>query len=285
MNIIAVVVLYQCRTDQSPTIASLVRSWEHCQDKGLELKLVIYDNSPEPQRVTVPLPFDHQYVHDAANGGLAAAYNFALGSDPGDHCPWLLLLDHDSNLPADFISVAARSLSAINLDPVVAAVVPMVTNVGAPISPALVKKGGRIRPIWNPAQGVCRQEVTAINSGTLVRKSFVSEIGGFNKQFSLDYLDHWLFAEINRRGRKVYITDTIISHDLSIGNTARPVSPERYQAVLRAETLFYRVSKNRGDFIYHMFNLAVRAGRQCLRGNRKLSGLTLKHLFNIAANR
>lgn len=285
MNIIAVVVLYRCRMDQSPTIASLVRSWEHCPDERLKLKLVIYDNNPESHSGPVALPFDHQYIHDAANGGLAAAYNYAVESDPGDHYQWLLLLDQDSNLPDNFIAIVAEALSVVEHDNGVVAVVPQVTHDSTPISPALVKRGGGIRPIRNSPLGVCHKPVTAINSGTMLRKLFVSEIGGFNRQFRLDYLDHWLFAEINRRGRKVYITGAIISHDLSIGNRARPVSPERYRSVLQAETLFYRVSKNRDDFVCHMLALAIRAGRQYLLGDRELSRLTLKHLFNIAASR
>lgn len=285
MNITAVVVLYRLRPEKSPTIASLVRSWEHCQNKDLDLKLIIYDNSPEVQDWPVVLPFKHQYIHDANNGGLSAAYNYALESDAGDGYQWLLLLDQDSDLSIDFITLTWHGASTIGHDPEVVAVVPHVMHKGLPISPAKLLWGWKIRPIYNFGRGICTDPVTAINSGSMVRKSFVSEIGGFNKQFRLDYLDHWLFAEINRLGKKVYITEAVINHDLSIGNSNHPVSAERYVSILKAETHFYRAYSNVANYNCHLFNLALRAGRQYILGPRQFSRLTVRHLLSTINNR
>ena len=48
--------------------------------------------------------------------------------------------------------------------------------------------------IERPVEGVQNKAVMAINSGSLIKVSFLTEIGGFNGQFPLDYLDHWLFS-------------------------------------------------------------------------------------------
>ncbi len=285
MKIIAVAVLHQCRPDQSPAIVSLARSWEQSPVKGLGLKLIVYDNSPESQPMPVLPPFEHQYVHDAANGGLAAAYNFALGSDPGGQYQWLLLLDQDSDLPANFIFLTAQALSEAGRSGEVAAIVPEAVHDGRPLSPALLQWWGGVKPIRRPVPGICPGPVTAINSGALLRKTFLSEIGGFNEQFRLDYLDHWLFAEINRRGKKICLSKAVINHDLSIWHRSGSVPPERYRSILEAETLFYRACLKRSIFKYHLLNLAVRAGRQYLSGERQLSRLTIRHLNEIVANR
>jgi GT2 family glycosyltransferase len=285
MSIIAVVVLYKCRPDRSPAIASLALSWDHYANSGLDLKLIIYDNSPEPQPVTVPLPFGHQYVHDAANGGLAAAYNFALGSDPNEHYKWLLLLDQDSDLPDNFMALTAGALSAVDRSGDVAAIVPQAVHKSKPLSPARLQWWGGVRPIQNPAPGICPGPVTAINSGALLRKSFLSEIGGFNPSFKLDYLDHWMFAEINRRGKKIYMSQAAMAHDLSVWDSTAAVPQERYRSILEAETLFYRTSLEKGRFKYHLLNLALRACRQWLSGKQQLRRLTVSHLRQISANR
>lgn len=285
ISIIAVVVLYQCRPDQSSTMASLVHSWEHCSNTGLELKVIIYDNSPERQPGTLTLPFAHQYIHDAANGGLAAAYNHALDSDSGGQYQWLLLLDQDSDLPEDYIALTAGALVEAEREDEVAAVVPRVTHGNRPLSPARLQWWGGVRPVPEPAPGIWPGPLTAINSGALLRKSFLSEIGGFNRQFRLDYLDHWLFSEINRCGKKTYVSPVRIEHDLSIWHRTGTVPPERYRFILEAETLFYRTCLKRRIFKYHLLNLAVRACRQWLSGEWQLSRLTIRHLNEIAANR
>jgi len=284
MNITAVVVLYRLRPDKSATITTLVRSWKQCRGNGLNLNIVIYDNSPEIQNVTIEIPFQCQYFHDATNGGLSAAYNFALNSNPNCHSQWLLLLDQDSDLPENYLENMRKELTTADPDSDVTAVIPIVVQNGLPVSPAQVK-GGRIRPIPKPITGVCPFPVTAINAGTLIRKNFLYEIGGFNRQFKLDYLDHWLFAEIKQRGKKVYITGAVINHDLSIGNNNHPVSAERYLSILKAETLFYIAYSDGGNYFCHLFNLAFRAGRQYFLGQAEFSRLTLMHFFSTINNR
>jgi GT2 family glycosyltransferase len=282
MNITAVVVLYQLLPDQSPTIASLVRSYARIRGNGPGLKLLVYDNSPRPQTLNLSLSFEHRYVHDSLNGGLAAAYNCALDSDPGGESQWLLLLDQDSTLPDDFLEEVFKALNLIGMDEGVAAVVPKILQRDRPISPALVK-GGRVRPLKAPPAGISRENLTAINSGALGRKTFLAEIGGFNRQFRLDYLDHWLFSEIGRRGKKVYVTGAVVVHDLSVGNEG-PVSAGRYLSILRSETLFYREYAGPGNFPCHLGNLVWRSTRQLLKGRWKLFLATARHLLRALAN-
>lgn len=284
-DIVAVLVLYRCPPDRSPALVSLARAWDRRPDAGLGLRLVVYDNSPSPQRVTLPLPFRHEYIHDADNGGLAAAYNRALAADPGGGWQWLLLLDQDSCLADDFFVATAAALAAIAGDDAVVAVVPWASNHGVPISPARLTRWGRIVPLRRPCPGPCRGRTTGINSGTLLRKRFLRGIGGFDPRFRLDYLDHWLFAEIDRRGGRVYASGATIDHDLSIGSAVAPVSPGRYRSVLRAETRFYRDCLGPTATRYHLLALVGRIGRQLLTGRRGLAGVTARHLLAVVRDR
>ena len=163
-----------------------------------------------------------------------------------------------------------------------AAVVPKIFQGGRPISPALVE-WGRVRPVKNIEAGIGQTGLTAINSGALVRTIFLKGIGGFNQQFKLDYLDHWLFSEIKRRGKKVYVTGAVAGHDLSIGNQS-PVTPGRFRSIRAAETLFYREYAGGWNFTCHVLNLVLRSFRYLLKGRWNYSLMTARHFLRILAN-
>lgn len=278
----AVVVLYRLRPAQSPTIATLARSYQLLRQDRLKLELFIYDNSPQSQPLDVRLPFAHRYVHDPLNGGLAAAYNLALYSDPQDPERWLLLLDQDTALPEDFLEQSLKALEKIGPDQQVAAAVPRIFQEGRPISPAIITTG-RVSPVKEIGEGIAREGLTAINSGVLVRKNFLREIKGFNPKFKLDYLDHWLFSEIGRIGKSVYVTGAVVKHDLSVSHIESRVSKDRYLSILDSETLFYRDYAGGGNFACHLMVLALRSLGHLVRGRWGFFLMTVKHWFGVLA--
>ncbi len=101
MKLQAVVVIYKLEIAASKTIASLHSLG---RQPGLEISLLIYDNSPSPQTCEHPIAnlFPVTYVHDPQNGGLAPAYNRALQMAEANGAEWLLLLDQDTVLSADY---------------------------------------------------------------------------------------------------------------------------------------------------------------------------------------
>ncbi len=280
-GILGVVVLYKCPPGQAPAIETLERSWSSYGKGGLELCLMVYDNSPLMQRTKKSFPFAVKYLHDAANSGLAAAYNKALSTDLGNGPQWLLLLDQDTRLPDDFWEHVAAALNAIGGEERVKAVVPRVSHQGHPVSPARFSGLGRIRPIPSPSTGMCLSRITAINSGTLVRKSFVEGLGGFDGRFRLDYLDHWLFAEIGRSLGYSYVSGAEVEHDLSIYGPSPRLSSERYRMLLAAEQRFYGRYMGLLANLWHVLSLAVRSFRQLASGQRANGRCTLEHLIKV----
>src|SRR5690606_32244422 len=57
--------------------------------------------------------------------------------------------------------------------------------------------------------------------------------------FSLDYLDHWIFREIQRNNEKILVSSAKIEHSLSV-RSMKSISVGRYSAVLAAELAFLR---------------------------------------------
>src|ERR1700722_11755188 len=99
-RILAIVVLYKQAPAESHALSSFFRILNERPQMAGHFSLVVYDNSPHSHEVADTFPVD--YVHDPSNGGLAAAYNYALGRAEGAGYEWLLLLDQDTTLTSEF---------------------------------------------------------------------------------------------------------------------------------------------------------------------------------------
>jgi GT2 family glycosyltransferase len=230
VEVFVVVVLYKCAVGESLTCISLMNQMQaNARDAVL-----LYDNSPAPDPHSIPAGWD--YRHDPGNGGLAQAYNDAVARAQSAGYGWMLLLDQDSRLPPDFLVGVRNSMRAMDSRNDVVALVPIVESNSRQLSPLIPK------PAWEKPYGrrnlVESDWLMAINSGTCVRVAFIEELGGFSKDFWLDYLDHWLFKMIAVHGRSIYVMDAVIQHELSVTDMNRGMSVERYSNILAAELHF-----------------------------------------------
>lgn len=194
------------------------------------VEMLIYDNSPEEQTVSF---FEEQsvtYIHNSMNPGLASAYNQALSF--AKDFEWLVLLDQDTKLSSSFFYEIAKAQPT---DQVVS-LVPRIFSGNQQISPVFSNQYVSKKSIY-PKEG-SYSEIMAINSASVLRVSFLKEIGGFNEEFPLDFLDHWLYWKINDVGRKVQILPVKIQHSLSVLDYTT-LKFTRYQSILAAERLFY----------------------------------------------
>jgi hypothetical protein len=161
----------------------------------------------------------------------------------------------------------------------IAGIVPIVNCEGTIISPVF---SHTLRPLKDqkPVVGIQDKPVMAINSGSLIRVSFLNEIGGFNTQFPLDYLDHWLFFEIYARGYKVLLLDVRLEHELSVMDYSR-VSLARYVSIIDSEMDFYRNYKT-DLFSAYRIQLMKRFLKQLLTVKHKgIAFCTLKKLLTL----
>ncbi|MBB6454509.1 GT2 family glycosyltransferase [Salirhabdus euzebyi] len=278
MKITIVIVLYNQKVESSKTFISLNESLMNVKGVVEDLGIILYDNSPEKQNFN---PHQYQnlklsYVHDKRNMGIATAYNYAFDCAQEYDSEWLLLLDHDTEITPNYIN---KIFDYLDYEKNVVALVPMVNSGGTMISPV---HSSSLRPLneERPSVGLQCRPIMAINSGTLVRLSFLKEIGGFNEEFPLDYLDHWLFYEIYAREYKVYILNVYLEHDLSVMNYNN-VSYERYQSILDAEINFY---KNYKKDMYKMYRkqLLKRLIKQILLvKNKKVAFYTLRRFLSM----
>lgn len=222
--------------------------------------LIVYDNSPTPRATLARDVPGCLYVHDASNGGTAAACSVAAKLACESGVDWLLMLDHDTALPVNFFQQLARAEAEAASFPV-AAFVPWVTDRGNVLSPAEVSATGSIRPLSRtPAGGL--PPLTAIASGCVLRVSVLASLMPLPTGLWLDYVDHWIFAKIRAQHGDVRIVDTTLEHDLSIAHP-ESLSKRRLFSVLDGEARFVASLGWQARWA-HPFRLARRLARYLL---------------------
>ncbi|MBP2098399.1 glycosyltransferase [Enterococcus rivorum] len=228
--IVTVLVIYKENVNQTPSYLLLKK---FLKEKS-NFYLLVYDNSPEKQ-IDELLGFKNvRYIHNKENAGLAEAYNEGivyLDQVSGD---FLLLLDQDTELKSRYLELALQ----LERQSSTGAYVPKVISGKRQISPVFSEEYVTINS-EKPVAGLSEKRVMAINSGTLLPKETLKKIGRFNVEFSLDFLDHWLFWELYQKNLQVMVLDRTITHDLSVLSHDF-VSIERYNEMLIAETNFYK---------------------------------------------
>jgi len=264
-NILAVIVLYKTRPSESAAFTTLVAELKRVQQIDDRLRVLLYDNSCGAQ-LSEELP-PYVFYHAAArNEGIAGAYNYALDIARREGFDWMLTLDQDTQLPVDFL-VQMRDL-ALRLDQneEVGAIVPQLSHVGRPLSPF------RIRPLGpsylSPGfTGTARGESCALNSASLFRVRALDEIGGFDPRFWLDYQDYYVFRQLHRHGKRVWVAGGIqVEHDLSLLSDRQSPGPDRFRNFLQAESAFCDLYRGRVDGLALTGRLAGRFWRQRRQG-------------------
>jgi glycosyltransferase involved in cell wall biosynthesis len=244
-KITAVIVLYKRQADQSEAFLSLreMLSQTSALRAGREIDLLLYDNSPSAPAQGPGGGLG--YHHDPANGGLAAAYNYALNHARTVGSEWLLLLDQDTTLTQIYLDSLFDAIRLTAADPSIAAFVPLLEMHGRIYSPEATFfyhlrhqfPHPRDFPVQREVSGVQPARLNAYNSGAAVRVSALESIGGFPAAFHVDYLDHAIFHLLQQQRMKVYVLPAILRQQLShIDLDAVPLT--RHQSVLDSQTRF-----------------------------------------------
>ena len=253
-SVFAVVVLYQCTPEFSASVATLMRALT--LSSPLAVSVLVYDNSPNPWNGQCQPGW--LYHHDPSNGGVFAAYSRALELASTKQ-EWLLLLDQDTRLPTDFFLCLAEAIAGPARDPGVAAIVPVVCQDSTVLSPRRVRLG-RTTPFSAP--GISKRELTALNSGAVIRVASLCALGGFNTEFWLDYQDYWLFHALARQGGRICVSSAVLEHRLSVHDFASSMTIDRYNNILAAEMRFANRYRPLLERVLLIGRLAVRAFRQ-----------------------
>ena len=265
LTVTVVIVLYRMAPAQSPAFQSVMAARASLDVNVGDVRVLLWDNSPKPQ-TTQDLPEGVHSFADGSNSGLATAYNRAIEWASLNGSEWLLTLDQDTAVPADFFVKLADAIRASSRYAGVGAIVPQIVTGGVRLSPNYFQFGAI--PRWYPAYyvGVPDEPVFAFNSGAMLRVSALKQVGGYDPRFWLDDSDAMIFSKLHEYGKRVYVAGDIqVGHEFSMKDMQRRMSPARYQNALFAETAFWDLRMNRIAGWERTLRLALRQVKQWLR--------------------
>jgi glycosyltransferase involved in cell wall biosynthesis len=258
----AVIVLYRIAPAQSPAFQSVMSARTRLNSDAGEVRVLLWDNSPEPA-TTGELPCGDEYFHDPANSGLAKAYNRALELAEQHRSTWLLTLDQDTAVPDDFFVRMAAAARESARYAGIAAIVPQIATGGRQLSPNYFQFGAIPRWYRTGYVGVPQQAVFAFNSGAMLKVDALRQVGGYDPRFWLDDSDALIFSKLHEHGKRVYIAGDIqVEHEFSMKDMQKRMSAARYRNALFAETAFWDLRMNRAAGWERTLRLALRMLKQ-----------------------
>ncbi len=280
MKIGVVIVTYNISLGDSQTLKSLLKVFNSFRSSLFEL--YVYDNSVKYQTLSEKAPFSNlQYYHDPNNGGLCAAYNYALNKCKDKSINWLLLLDQDSLISESFLNNLELAANQYLNNNDVVAILPHIISNNVHISPSIRKIGGIRKEIPSEEYGFINSPILGINSGTTLKTDFMQSLGGFNTDFKLDMLDYWYFSMINKHNKKIFLLKDIMLHNLSVLDY-NSLSVERYKNIIKAESLFFAKYTSTLNNILYRIRLLARLIKQLFKvNNKRFSIITTRYLISI----
>ena len=278
MKILAIVVRYKTPLEQSQTLCSLEEAFSSNPELLQEYGVLVWDNSPVPLS-NPQLNFPFQYGFSDKNLGVSGAYNHALEYAESIGCPWLLLLDQDTSVTADYMQCMLRHSKEVETDESVATIVPFVRSHDTLVSPRKFGQFIRNHQIPRSFSGIYHDDAYAVNSGTLMRSSALRSVGGYSEEFWLDLSDAYIFQQLHRHGKFMFIANLELAHSVASMDFDQQMTPERYRNFLAAENAYLALYRSRRvNFIQNIWLLA-RAARQYRRyRNKQFAAITLTFL-------
>jgi GT2 family glycosyltransferase len=289
-QVVAVVVLYKRLPEQSQTINSLAAIFASTPTLLGSIQVLLWDNSPKAVG-QLSLMFPCQYRHSGLNVGTSGAYNYAMEFAEAQGSPWLLLLDQDTTLSAEFLPRMLEYSHLLEGRKEIGTVVPYIYSRGSLVSPRNLGRFNHTSQISPPFDGVSQHKAFAVNSATLMRVDALREVGGYSQDFWLDLSDVYVFDAMYRKGRYMYVAaDLMLQHSLTSTDFDNDMAPERYRNFLAAESAYVDLYSSAPERAVHLLRLLGRTYRQRRRyRNPVFSNMTFEYLcrrlFNTRAKR
>lgn len=228
-----VIVLYQCDLEKCSSYQSLLK---HKKALDLHYSVLIYNND---NSMVIEHVAGVQIVNANQNNMLSGAYNYAYQKAKTENIKWLLLLDSDSLLTEEYLSVLSSFVkNDINIQ--YGAAVPILHKNDIQLSPIVYnKKRGPFLfyKMYNPnIKTIKSQCISAFNSCSLLNMTAIERIGGFNNDYPLDMLDHYYYKELCKYNLPIFVFATKVEHDLSLNKKDNEMmSTNRYDNYLAAQ--------------------------------------------------
>jgi len=217
------IVLYKEKLSDSPSFITLNEGIP----KNSKISLLVYDNSPEPQKIDpITEKWNIIYIHNSNNEGISKAYNESANIAERLNKKWLLFADQDTHFPISFLHTL---ISAIKKNTTIQIFSPILRSGKIVISPCWVY-WEKAFPMRCPLTGVQKlKNRSIINSGLCISLQAFKIAGGYKNDIRLDFSDHYFFRSLKKHYKYLYIIEGDVEHSLSIFTDSLTSNAHRFK--------------------------------------------------------
>jgi len=214
-RILFVLVIYKQTYTDTIAYKALSRNFQNpdrCQN--LKLGVYIYDNSPSADIDSQPTISNIAmvYHHDPTNSGVSKAYNSGYRYAEENGYDWLILLDQDTAIADDGLSIYVESIHKYP-DALIHA--PILKSDKAIISPSKYKFR-RGFPLKSVEPGVKDfKSMVPLNSGMCINVKIFKDIAQYNERIRLDFSDFDFIRRVSKKVKNFVLMPLISVHSLS----------------------------------------------------------------------
>lgn len=235
---------------EAQSFKNLIDSYQKFTTK-INLNICIYDNTDFNDWELYPKHLQQEniildYYRDASNSGISAAFNYFAKLSKQKGIEWVVFLDQDTSLPEDFFSKYYHT--AIKTDKNI--LFPKIFLGEHLLSPSHYRYF-RTSKIEKISSEIILKNITAINSGLMVKTEFFLVNGGYNKNLRVDFCDHEFIEKINNKNVVADIIDVTLHQEFSAKTNNKSKSIERYKIYVK-DLRVYKKNKNKVLFLFRV---------------------------------
>lgn len=231
-KILFVVVLYKQSIPDSETCQSFIAEFE---EGNQPIHVLVYDNSPLPQKIPDIKNIRFSYIHDASNPGPTKAYNKAALLAKREKFEWIAIFDQDTRLPKGFLHIYKKAAALGKMHGMLV-YAPLLFDSGRLISPCAYHMHRGFHLKSQPVKNIKLMRRSLLNSGLLLHTDVFSIVGYFDERLFY-YSDHDFFYRARRKIKQVGILDVSFQHSLSSAKNVDSPETEARIAMLRKAAL------------------------------------------------
>jgi hypothetical protein len=230
---LAIIVVY----GREPADTISLRSLARCRSGSCALRMVVWDNSSQSHQMDwTAVGHTGTYISTPQNLGLSTIYNRVISQHlrRGEH---LLLLDQDTDLPADYLE---KAVIALETCPGVDLFLPMVRANGRWASPVTYLCGWGRQWRSRVIGTIASKRVCAINSGMIISSEYLlGSFPGYDERLRFYGTDTQFMLDYMERRSRLCVLDSVLRHDLSFFSGPSAHRAEKFAAMRDAYRYIY----------------------------------------------
>jgi rhamnosyltransferase len=197
-NVASIMVTYNPEEEVINNVQSIIQSCE---------RLIIIDNGSSSSSKDILKPLQEEskvtFIYNQNNMGLGHALNqginYILHSPDLSKIEWIATFDQDSNVGKDYFTKMLASYERHHNKEEVAMLAPNWTEEKL-LNQEIARKEERLQLV---------EKKTVITSGSLVKRKVFAEIGLFEEDYFIDFLDHEFCLRARKYGYKIFMVPQV----------------------------------------------------------------------------